>query len=1161
MSIVDDLFGGLGFGGNETDPIVSNLPQINTAFVNKYQTLQPVLPRLSPQIRNSLVNFDLKRVAKGQTPLGMEQTVKAIQAASTGQAVTQPPRPKTANLWGNALRNLRDITASIPRLPLALAREVSDLQDLPEAVSTSLSTGNPLKAISGLAQAPGIRMLPGAYVVGNLAEGDVAELAQNPVMTALDVLPFAQKAAAQLPVNKALAAQKATLEGAGKFAPEIRPIRGALTRRLDEAGEIIPNRVGQATAALARTRPGQALSDSFSQQARASARIAGQGEVEFKNLISPEGLPNENPVVFATRQAQQLNQSYNITPERAAAINDAIQTDRSLINTLPDNEAGYAREYIDLLKRFEDHDLRNNILTQYGGEIYDNATGRRLHGIQSRYNTRHAKIQSTVIPKLEAIWQSGRDPRVANLLEAIYADDFRTANQIYNGMVRGKTRLDKPQGVARGTSVAQKSMAPADITLGQITDIRNDLRAVAAAKTTLERVQAASVPARFQYNVAKKAAAIAGEKLALSTADEAAEVASRILERDFDGLPIDIRDFRGTVDDIRRTWQKMRDEDGLDPVFVHRVTASRAQAAQHMGVLNRIPSLSQAQARAADISPSVKDISVSLSHQGMELLRRDVMETSIGAMVNRFGVDQAELIQRYTPAARVAQQMKPTVSFEEHLNRLIRQDYRKFDPGAFVKSGALNQFNPEQTFLPRTVIDNIERSMNPATYRLTSVLDPITGAFRTSLLPLSPRWHLYNILGGGIMLGARTGPKAFTYANEARQLLSALKSGDLKTVQKRLPRDMVLGLGGTVREAAELNLAAGKTLGRLWNEVRQSRPALGEAGDKFGRGFKRVTDKSFEVNQWFDDGYRVMGYLYGYDKALTKGMSKAAAEKTGIELARKMIQQWDEYTPIERQVLRHIFPFYGFTQHLIRYAMKYPFDHPVRASIMGGIARNEIEDLGTGLPTSFLNAFFIGDQDENGNQRAISLQGLNPFSDVANMMTLAGFASATNPLIGTALEQMGIEGGKLELYPNLRYDSTTGQMTAVQENPLVNFAHNVIPQTQVLTSLLGVSSEFKELLRTDPAAAMRSLRSQAGLPIITRVYDVPSEYFKAETRRGDAERDAKNDALRSGNWSYANRFPGLAGLQKQIATLQAGGQLADFTPTYSIPNRENALGF
>jgi hypothetical protein len=86
---------------------------------------------------------------------------------------------------------------------------------------------------------------------------------------------------------------------------------------------------------------------------------------------------------------------------------------------------------------------------------------------------------------------------------------------------------------------------------------------------------------------------------------------------------------------------------------------------------------------------------------------------------------------------------------------------------------------------------------------------------------------------------------------------------------------------------------------------------------------------------------------------------------------------------------------------------------------------------------------------------------------------------------------------------------------------------NTIPQTTLLTSLLGVNAQFNEQMRYNPAAARRSLASSVGLPVVWRNYNVPGEIAKAEVARQKSEDAARVNALETGNWTEALRYPGL----------------------------------
>ncbi|MCC6227227.1 MAG: hypothetical protein IT195_12595, partial [Microthrixaceae bacterium] len=183
-----------------------------------------------------------------------------------------------------------------------------------------------------------------------------------------------------------------------------------------------------------------------------------------------------------------------------------------------------------------------------------------------------------------------------------------------------------------------------------------------------------------------------------------------------------------------------------------------------------------------------------------------------------------------------------------------------------------------------------------------------------------------------------------------------------------------------------------------------------------------------------------------------------------------------------------------------------------------------------------LGTLVLGGQG-TGKRVGIAGAAINPFGDVANMMTLAGFLGATNPVIQTVLESVGVDFGTAELYPTLRYDPETGRMAGVHTDPISALLGNTIPQTSILTSLLGANSEFRERMRIDPAGAWRTLAGAGGIPIVWRTYDLGAERMKTELARQQAQRDVLTQALKTGNWSEAERYPDLAAALQQIRAL------------------------
>jgi hypothetical protein len=638
------------------------------------------------------------------------------------------------------------------------------------------------------------------------------------------------------------------------------------------------------------------------------------------------------------------------------------------------------------------------------------------------------------------------------------------------------------------------------------------------------------------------------------TPEEAGDVARRIKERRWESFDWDTRDavakqYEDIEREVARTWRDLR-EQGYDPSFVHVTSRSRAFAALKPEPGPMPVTLSQVQDRQLDMSPGINDTAVSLSHQGIEMLSRRASEDMLDHVLQQYGVPEYQIREMYAVPARDASAVDPYWGFEGHLKDIVQKRWMPVDLnqlGFDWRSAKMSKYAQETTFVPRSVYDALSQTVNRPTSKFAAVLDPVTKAFRVSVIALSPRVQLYNMLGGATMLMGETGPAAFKYMKDA---LAVSKNPELATTQtlRRLLAvneevfgdfHKVLTKAERAKKAAGLSqIAGGRTLGRIWSEIQNSK-----AGDLAGRAI----NKSFEWNGLVDNMYRAMGYMHGYDKALAKGMTKEMAERAGLELTRTVMMDWGSLTPVERTIMKSVFPFYSFMNHAVRYVFRYPIDHPLRASILGAFGKAQQDDLNGMLPDRFLSYFFFGEKDARGNQKAINLGPLNPFGDVANMLTFTGFLAATNPLIATVLDSVGLDQGEAELYPSLRYNPESGRLEGVRTNPLIAFAQNVIPQSQILLSLMGAHTNLTNQIDRDPEGAWRTIASAGGLPVVWRDFNVPQEQFKGELARQDSQNNALNDALRSGNWSDANNYPGLAGTQQRVNALPENVRNA-FTP-------------
>jgi len=613
-------------------------------------------------------------------------------------------------------------------------------------------------------------------------------------------------------------------------------------------------------------------------------------------------------------------------------------------------------------------------------------------------------------------------------------------------------------------------------------------------------------------------------------------------------------DLAGWVREAQQTMNDLRAA-GHEPVFVHRVRPGAAHSINNPAPLRgldkqRVGNPSQVKERMFDSGAYVHDLGVSLSHQALEWVNRRANTTFLrdflrttpldGETVAPFARSYDDLVRQYAGVGRARQGLNPLTDPLEAIDRRIGKEWVRFDPKGLPDDiradlGFTKNFpEADLPYVPRSLMKNLEWLIRPP--ELGKLVDAPMAAFRTSVVALSPRAQVNNVIGGFIMLQAQTGPGIWGKFRPALEMMRRVHAGEAIDDMSATFRNT---FGSTARELlamndeARLQFAAGTKLAELWGQVQDSKPR------QIGR---TVVEKSLGLNAFFDDLYRTTAYLYEYDKNLTKGMSREAAQAAGETLARKTLMSWDSMTPMERTIMRSIFPFYNFAGHLIRYVSRYPGDHPLRAAVMSTIARNELEDLGTGLPQTFLNSFFLGHPDEHGHVKTINIGGMNPFRDAASYMTLAGFLSGVNPIFQTVLNLAGVEPSRpgTNLYPNLRYDPETGRLSEAAPNPLTTLLTNTVPQAGVLTGLLDRSSEMQELFRFDPATGMRFLASTAGVPILWRDMDVNQEQFKAELRRDEAMQRVLSDALRSGDWTTAAQYEQLRPVLGQVGALQAG---------------------
>jgi hypothetical protein len=1203
------------------DPVYTRGPQLQNAFVNKWE---PQLPRLSALLERdeltTLMEIDKERVARGSYPLSNQDTVRAIRAMRSKEAITTTPEPEFlgSEILGDALQDVRDIGMGVIKLPQALWHELEDVQD-----PKKWEEGN-------IFQKPGFRMLPGSFVLGNLVGGTPEVLKEHPVMTGLDVLPYANKLS-ELTVGKPLLqatkdASHATVgevvkKGTGRYP--FQPGKMGEASWFDQLGF---GRTARNAARLS-SEQNRAIQHQFKEEfnARVDSFFEGMDLAEVEKITriateTPELIPTLSPeqqgVISQVRAMyDELGQKY-YEEGKLFPINGEyypVDTARKMLNAVKTVEEGrasqkaidaewdklgqsekivHAQEVIEGIRTPQLHQWVDDLLTNIhrpkqaeaifhmledGGFIDDTLdVGYRQARAAARSSDEvlresvladfgdklHRAVDNP--PKVGLRGWSNPAESVASLLEDVdsliaettdagLAKSLRAAKN--NLLAQKWSRATKPLRTAGNKMKADPELADIGAYLHneaysierwqrQERLVRNADKARVDARKALSKIEVKQAerdrllaeipkmeqrkpPARFMPMLNKRI----GEKVqevAIGKGADPTKVAELVGAGLFSRVKeVSPRELRKIMVDVRNTWTELRDQ-GYDPVYIHSVSPEQIQQAYHPRILtdaDRSPTA--VRERTLDAKPYVKNFAVSLKHEASEYLRMKGSQEFQTTIQKTYGKTYDQLHDEYWP---VAQKLAASRNADPALivDQLIARDFSQWRPEMvfpWQPGRSTSMARGDQLYVPKTVDSVLRKIYKESSYPLLQgAWDVGTQAFRISVLALSPRWHVYNVLGGGVMTMAETSPWAVVkHFKEARDM----------ALSGKLPNEISSGLV-SMPEDAMYGYLAGKTLGRLAFSI------WGEGGlnkaQKIGGALGKPIHASFRFNEIVDNFYRSIAYLDGKSKG---GHAK------GIELANKVLQDWDSMVPIERTLLRNIFPFYGWMKHILQYVFRYPFDHPIRAAVMSNFARNELEDEGTGLPKIFSQYFNLGNMNAKGEVTAINFRGANPFADVANYFTLAGFLGQLNPVFGAAFQSAGINEitGHAELYPDLEYDANTGQLVPKTISPMAAFIQGTIPQTNLL-SILGIGpSEMKELAETDRAAFNQRLWTAAGLPFFPKKMNYNERRALEELKRSDTQQAALSKALKTGQWEDAWQYPSLRPILTRYEQVLESGQL------------------
>lgn len=527
-------------------------------------------------------------------------------------------------------------------------------------------------------------------------------------------------------------------------------------------------------------------------------------------------------------------------------------------------------------------------------------------------------------------------------------------------------------------------------------------------------------------------------------------------------------------------------------------------------------------------------------------IRKGARQTAVNTIASTYGKSESYLKAQYgEQAAKLAANTGATAD-DAFRAILHHEGLSEFSPHQVVPG--TKAILGESVYVPDEVNKVLTRMFNPHLKTgLGSVYDKAMGLFRTAVLPLSVHWHLVHATGTMGLILADTGPGIAKYMGEAWQMAhDGTLPPEISQLSDATAKDIMSGKA--MSEDDSFNLVKGKELQDMLNSSK-----FRDYAAQVGKPLDKLITGSYRVSGMIDRMGGAAAYLYGKDKALAEGLTEEEGHALGVKQANQVLHDWDGMTPVERQVIRSVFPFYGWMKTIGKYILRYPVNHPLRASVMTNFAKNELEDTKTGIPEEYRNYFFFGKPNAQGTQKALYINRINPFADVSSIFTLGGLLSQTNPFVGGILDALGVnpQTGAGQAFPKVVYNPMTGRQEAQHQNAIESILQNFVPQETAIQRLFHVeSADQKALKQSNPDAYGNEIWSSLGLPA-PKKENLPRIAANAEIQREQALVPELNAIIKSGNFDALRSYnsPALTGLANKLDQLKAAGLLDQFTST------------
>ncbi len=554
----------------------------------------------------------------------------------------------------------------------------------------------------------------------------------------------------------------------------------------------------------------------------------------------------------------------------------------------------------------------------------------------------------------------------------------------------------------------------------------------------------------------------------------------------------------------------------------------------------KYPTISAAYRKAMDLSSTVNDVMLGVSKATKEALGKDATlafwDETLKPML-RAGSDLKEAVAREHQALLEHDISATAIGVTD---ALIEHEYGmvpfKVDELIDLRPEDVGLDPRETYYLPRAMKDQVEQLVGKTQFPMNGIWDKSTKVFKFAILGLSPRYTAHILFGGSMLLALRIDPGSFALIGDASKMLKDYHAGKLD--------DHTAGVfqGSTQYGTPDQNFhfSGGRSMGNVVLQEWLARKGIDHRVATAAQWAEAAANINFRFTNYISDMQRAIAYLDGVRHASRKGwlndpitgerveMTSDRAHWEGMRAAERVMGNLQAMTPLERSVARKVMPFYGWTKHILKYVLTYPIDHPWRAMFLSTLATQNSDTFSSGLDERMQLLFFLGSPDSSGNVSAIDVRQLDPFRDVANYATLAGWISSLNPILTAPIAAIdpSIIYGSNTLNPQVDYSALYGTNVAQPSGGWVTAIEQEIPEVGALDSALGWSAEARAIKKEGGDAALKDTLSALGFPWTVQKLNLQQISAKHEIDRyNQAENDAVN-AWRSGDFSLLLQYPG-----------------------------------